>query len=158
MTVTDEVTNISAEPGELELLYHINFGVPLVGQGATVVLPVKKVAPRDAVAVADMPTWNVYGPETPGSTEVCHFFDLAADAAGQDHGAVAIGRRRPGRERQVQQAAVALLHDLEEPAGGHRRLRDRPGAGHQLSEPEIVREGEGPRGRRWRPAKLAASR
>ena len=50
MTVTDEITNISAEPGELELLYHINFGVPLVSPGGTVVLPVKKLAPRDAVA------------------------------------------------------------------------------------------------------------
>ncbi len=36
MTVADEVTNISAEPGEMELLYHINFGVPLVSPGATV--------------------------------------------------------------------------------------------------------------------------
>ncbi len=82
MTVADEVTNISAQPGEMELLYHINFGVPLIGPGATVVLPVKRLAPRDAVAVADVPTWNAYGPETPGSTEVCHFFDLAADATG----------------------------------------------------------------------------
>ena len=82
MAVVDEVTNISAQPGEMELLYHINFGVPLIGQGAKVVLPVKRLAPRDAVAVADVPTWNLYGPETPGSTEVCHFFDLAADAAG----------------------------------------------------------------------------
>jgi len=82
MTVADEVTNISAQPGELELLYHINFGVPLVTPGATVAVPVKRLAPRDAVAVADVPTWNVYGPETPGSTEVCHFFDLAADAVG----------------------------------------------------------------------------
>jgi hypothetical protein len=82
VAVADEVTNISAQPGELELLYHINFGVPLVGKGATVAAPVKRLAPRDAVAVADMPTWNAYGPETPGSIEVCHFFDLVADAAG----------------------------------------------------------------------------
>lgn len=82
MTVADEVTNISAQPGELELLYHINFGVPLLSPGAKVAVPVKRLAPRDAVATADVPTWNVYGPETPGSTKVCHFFDLAADAAG----------------------------------------------------------------------------
>ena len=82
VTISDEVTNLSAQPGELELLYHINFGVPLVGKGATVAAPVKRLAPRDAVAAADVPTWNAYGPETPGSTEVCHFFDLAADAAG----------------------------------------------------------------------------
>ena len=37
MTVTDTVTNLSAEPGELELLYHVNFGVPLLGPGAKLV-------------------------------------------------------------------------------------------------------------------------
>ena len=83
MTVTDEITNISAEPGELELLYHINFGLPLVTPGAKVVLPVKKVAPRDAIAAVNLPEWNVYGPETPGLGEACFFFDLLADSTGQ---------------------------------------------------------------------------
>ena len=30
LTITDTITNLSAEPGELELLYHINFGLPLL--------------------------------------------------------------------------------------------------------------------------------
>jgi galactose mutarotase-like enzyme len=83
LTVSDEITNLSAEPGELELLYHINFGLPLLTAGAKVMAPVKKLAPRDAVATANLPEWNVYGPETPGLGEACFFFDLAADAAGQ---------------------------------------------------------------------------
>jgi hypothetical protein len=83
LTVTDTVTNLSAEPGELELLYHTNFGLPLLSPGAKVVLPVKKMAPRDATAAADLRTWDVYGPETPGLPEACFFFDLAADAVGR---------------------------------------------------------------------------
>ena len=83
MTISDEIQNISAEPSELELLYHTNFGMPLLTPGAKVVLPVKKVAPRDAIAAADIPQWNVYGPETPGLAEACHFFDLLADSAGK---------------------------------------------------------------------------
>jgi galactose mutarotase-like enzyme len=83
LTVSDEITNLSAEPSELELLYHINFGLPLLTPGAKVVAPVKKVAPRDAVATANLPEWDVYGPETPGLGEACFFFDLAADATGQ---------------------------------------------------------------------------
>jgi hypothetical protein len=47
------------------------------------VLPIKRLAPRDAVAVQDLPQWNVYGPETPGLGEACFFFDPAADASGQ---------------------------------------------------------------------------
>jgi galactose mutarotase-like enzyme len=83
MTVSDVVTNISAEPSELELLYHVNFGAPLVGPGAKVVVPVQKIAPRDAEAVANLDEWDTYGPETPGSKEAVFFFELAADAAGQ---------------------------------------------------------------------------
>jgi galactose mutarotase-like enzyme len=83
LTISDEITNFSAEPSELELLYHINFGVPLLTPGAKVVAPVKKVAPHNAVAVANLPEWNVYGPETPGLPEACFFFDLAADPAGR---------------------------------------------------------------------------
>jgi galactose mutarotase-like enzyme len=83
LTISDEITNLSAEPGELELLYHINFGLPLLTPGAKVVVPIKKMAPRDAVAQANLREWNVYGPETPGLGEACFFFDLAADSAGQ---------------------------------------------------------------------------
>lgn len=83
MTVTDTITNLSAEEGELELLYHINFGTPLLGPGAKVVLPVLKVAPRDEVAVANVPEWDSYGPETPGSAEAVFFIDLAAEGDGR---------------------------------------------------------------------------
>ena len=146
VTVVDEVTNISAQPGELELLYHINFGMPLVTPGARVMVPVKRLAPRDAVAVVDVPTWNVYGPESPGLTEVCHFFDLAADSDGNTLAVLRSADGSQGVSVRVQQAAVALLHDLEEPPSGHRRLRHRPGARDELSQPEIVREGPRPRG------------
>ena len=83
MTVTDEIINLSAEPAELQLLYHINFGVPLLASGAKVVLPVKKAAPSDAAAAASLPEWNIYGKDTPGPNQVCFFFDLLADAANQ---------------------------------------------------------------------------
>lgn len=93
LTITDLITNLSAEPGELELLYHVNFGLPLVGPGARVVLPVIKAAPRDAAAAANLAEWDTYGPETPGVKEAVFFFELAADAAGWTrvllHGAAA---------------------------------------------------------------------
>ncbi|MDI9443496.1 MAG: aldose 1-epimerase family protein [Planctomycetota bacterium] len=82
-TVTDTVTNLWAEPSELELLYHINFGMPLLGPGAKAVLPVGKLAPRDQTAVADLAEWNVYGPEAPGKPEVVFFVDLAAGDDGR---------------------------------------------------------------------------
>ncbi|MGA2621292.1 MAG: aldose 1-epimerase family protein [Thermoguttaceae bacterium] len=83
LSIIDTVTNLSAEPGELELLYHVNFGVPLVGPGAKVVLPVRTMAPRDTAAAADFPAWDTYGPESPGLAEAVFYFDLAGDAAGR---------------------------------------------------------------------------
>lgn len=82
-TLTDTVSNLWAEPSELELLYHINFGVPLLGPGSKVVLPVKKVAPRDQVAAGNVEQWDSYGPESPGTPEAVFFADLAAGAQGQ---------------------------------------------------------------------------
>ena len=93
--VADEVINLSAEPGEMELIYHVNFGQPLVGEGAEVVLPIGKMAPRDATAAAELDRWNVYGPETPGKPEVCYFFEPAADASGDSR---AVLRSADGRQ------------------------------------------------------------
>lgn len=82
IVVRDTVTNLSAAASDCELLYHINFGPPLAQQGSRVALPLKRLAPRDDTAVEDLPTWNVYGPETPGAGEVCFFIHPAADAEG----------------------------------------------------------------------------
>jgi len=81
-TVTDTITNISAQQSELQLLYHINFGTPLLDPGSKAVLRAAKVAPRDAVAVGNVNEWDTYGPETPGSSEAVFFIDLLAGEDG----------------------------------------------------------------------------
>ncbi len=82
IVVRDTITNLSASPGDFELLYHINFGAPLVQPGSKVVLPARRLAPRDAMAMTDLSTWDVYGPETPGSKEVCFFIESGGDTDG----------------------------------------------------------------------------
>jgi hypothetical protein len=82
ITITDTVTNLSDEPGELELIYHTNFGIPLLGPGARLVMPVVKVAAYDQRSLQDIARWDQYGPETPGFKEYCYYFDLAAAADG----------------------------------------------------------------------------
>jgi hypothetical protein len=82
LVVYDKVTNLSAAASDFELLYHINFGLPLVQPGAKVVLPLKKLTPRDAITAADLPTWDLYGPESPGMPEVCFYTQPAGDADG----------------------------------------------------------------------------
>jgi hypothetical protein len=84
LTLDDTVTNLADAPQEMESLYHINFGPPLLGVGAEFVAPIKKVAPRDLrAAEGNMAGWNSYaGPHQPGYTEQVYLMELYADTAG----------------------------------------------------------------------------
>ena len=81
-SVTDTVTNLSANPGEFQLLYHINTGAPLMSAGAKISVPFKVMAPRNADATAELAHWNIADSETPGSNEVVYFFEPAGDTSG----------------------------------------------------------------------------
>lgn len=81
--IHDTIENLSASPAEAQLLYHVNFGVPLLDAGAQVVGPVKAVVPRNARAAEGIGNWNSYAAEQPGFEEQVYFADLHADDAGQ---------------------------------------------------------------------------
>ncbi len=82
LTVTDTVTNLSAEPGEMELLYHINVGVPLLEPGAKVFVPFRKMAPRDATSAGRIDQWDAFAAATPGVPEAAYYFDPLAGGDG----------------------------------------------------------------------------
>jgi len=82
-TVSDTVTNLSAEASELALLYHTNFGPPIGEPGARVLLPVEECAAYDEVSLREIGRWDQCGPESPGAAEVCYFFRLAAATDGR---------------------------------------------------------------------------
>jgi hypothetical protein len=84
LALNDTVVNLADIPQEMESLYHINFGPPLLGAGAKLVAPVKRVAPRDVrAAEVDMAKWNLYqGPQPPGYTEQVYLAELWADQQG----------------------------------------------------------------------------
>ncbi len=81
-SLTDTITNLSADPGEFEFLYHINTGKPLASPGAKIHVPYKTLAPRSPEAAAELNAWNTCDPETAGSGEVVYFFEPAADTKG----------------------------------------------------------------------------
>jgi len=80
--VHDEIENRSAEPADVMLLYHINFGPPLLAEGSRAVIPVKAMAPVNARAAQGVDGWDTYGPGQPGFAEQCYFFELAAGSDG----------------------------------------------------------------------------
>jgi len=80
--ITDKVTNLSGNPAESQMLYHINFGPPVLDAGAKLVAPVKAIVPRDARAAEGIKVWENYPAPQAGFTEQVYFFDLASDAKG----------------------------------------------------------------------------
>lgn len=81
--IHDEVTNLSANPAEIQMLYHINFGAPLLDAGSHCVAPVKKLVPRNPHAASGIANWNTYGPPQDGFEEQVYFMDFLADANGR---------------------------------------------------------------------------
>jgi galactose mutarotase-like enzyme len=83
LRMIDEVTNLSGDPAELQLLYHTNFGAPILDPGAKVVAPVKTVVPRDPRAAEGIGTWDSYPNEQSGYKEQVYFFELLAGSDGR---------------------------------------------------------------------------
>ena len=83
LSIRDEVENFSGSPAEMQLLYHINFGQPLLDPGSRFVAPVKRVMPRDPRAAEGMATWDSYAPEVAGYAEQVYFLELQADRDGR---------------------------------------------------------------------------
>jgi hypothetical protein len=85
MVFDDQVTNMSDAPQEMQLLYHTNFGTPLLGAGAQFVAPIKQVAPMNAASAAgDMAGWNHYsGPHAAPYAAQVFNMQLYGDASGQ---------------------------------------------------------------------------
>ena len=80
---SDTVRNLSERPATMQMLYHVNFGPPLLGPGSEIVAAVEELAPRDASAGADVPSWNHYDPPRAGRGEEVHFMRMRAQPDGK---------------------------------------------------------------------------
>jgi len=83
IAIRDTVTNLAATPVDAMLLYHVNFGPPLLGAGAKTVVPAKKIAPVNDWAAEGLDGWSDYAAAEAGRAEQCYFFELASDAERQ---------------------------------------------------------------------------
>jgi len=86
----DVVENRGFEPEPLLMLYHINFGFPLLGPRARVIAPVVKTEPRDEEARKDrgVEECMTYPEPVPGYQEKVFFHTLAADKDGNTFAAL----------------------------------------------------------------------
>ena len=82
LTIHDRVTNLNRTPAELQMLYHCNYGEPILEEGAQIVAPYRAVAPRDARAQEYIDTFDRYLKPTSGYIEQCYWYELAARSNG----------------------------------------------------------------------------
>ena len=75
----DEIRNVGAQEQEFEILYHANFGSPLLEEGAEVVASVKSVKPFHEHAATGLDAWNVYTKPITGFVEQVSLLELNGD-------------------------------------------------------------------------------
>ena len=83
VVIHDVVENRSAQPAEMQLLYHCNLGPPFLEAGSRVLAPTRELAPTTARAAEGMATYDTYRSPTVGYGEQVYAYDLQADARGQ---------------------------------------------------------------------------
>ncbi|KYH41587.1 MAG: hypothetical protein AYL32_003990 [Candidatus Bathyarchaeota archaeon B26-2] len=81
--IMDTVENLKSSPAEMQLLYHCNYGKPVLDEGTRILAPFRIVAPRDARAAEDIASFDVYGPPETGFVEQVYFCELAGDSDGR---------------------------------------------------------------------------
>ena len=78
LVVHDEFVNLGDQPMDMQVLYHWNFGPPLLEEGSRFAAPFRTITPRDPRAMEGLSHHDVYGPPEPGSTEQVYFYELHA--------------------------------------------------------------------------------
>ena len=135
ITIADTVSNLEDRPAELQILYHCNYGPPFLEAGSRVLLPFTEAAPRDARAAEGVAEIDRYQGPTAGLRRAGVLVPAGRPAGRYGHSRRAgqrLAHRRSGDALRPRRAA--LLQPVEEHRRRTRRLRHRPGAGHQLPQ------------------------
>lgn len=77
----DEITNLTPEPREYMMLYHMNFGWPILSESATLEFPEKrKVTPRTPYAEKGLATQCTFSKPIDGEEEQVFFNEMESEA------------------------------------------------------------------------------
>jgi len=79
----DTLTNRGSNPQEFEIIYHANYGEPLLEKGSRFLAPARSVTPFDDRAVEELKDYQVYYAPTKGYGETVYCMELNAGADGR---------------------------------------------------------------------------
>lgn len=88
LSIHDIVENTGYRPAPLMILYHMNFGFPLIDDGTRLVTSSTTVEPRDDVAKAGARAWHTFSGPIPGFKEQVFLHTMKPDADGLAHAAL----------------------------------------------------------------------
>lgn len=83
LRIEDKVTNHGATPQEFQLIYHTNYGRPLLEKGSQIVGPFAEVTPMNDIAAKAVDGYATYEAPTKGFIEQVYLLKPLADDAGQ---------------------------------------------------------------------------
>jgi hypothetical protein len=95
--IADTITNRGAEAQEFEILYHANYGGPLLEEGSTFLAPVASVTPFNDHAAKEVASYARYAGPTPGFIEQVYCIRPRADKDGR----TVIALQNKARDRAV---------------------------------------------------------
>ncbi|MBP1768594.1 MAG: hypothetical protein H6P98_2709 [Candidatus Aminicenantes bacterium] len=97
LRVTDTVTNRGDLTQEFEMLYHINFGRPLLEAGAELLAPISQVRPFNGRAASGIADYSRFGAPQKGFVEQVYGMQLIGAADGR----TAVMLRNRGKDKAV---------------------------------------------------------
>ena len=79
----DDVTNELSRPAEMQMLYHINVGSPMLQPGGVLEAALEEIAPKDELSAGEIASWNQFGEPEPGFAERVYFARPRQDESGE---------------------------------------------------------------------------
>ena len=83
LNLSDQVENFGGTPAEMQMLYHINIGEPLLTPGDKFIAPIETVYHRDRPNEKPPADWSHYSAGTPGKLEDGYFMTMKSSSTGE---------------------------------------------------------------------------
>lgn len=109
LVIHDIIENQGYTKTPIMILYHCNFGFPLLDENAILISPTKKLIPRDADAEQGKEDYYKFQPPTKGYREKCYTHEMQPDKAGFVNLALANKKRGLGIYMKYQKKQLPWL-------------------------------------------------
>ncbi|MDT0175490.1 aldose 1-epimerase family protein [Enterobacter sp. BRE11] len=108
-TLHDVLTNRGDYPHDYQIIYHSNFGTPILEEAARFIAPLKSVSPFNDYAKSGLKAWNIYDAPTKDFDEMVFNLVPKADSSGKTLAAVINSKGDKGASIEFDTHQLPLL-------------------------------------------------